>query len=218
MTTPVKVVCPHCERSMGLDAEKVPDRPVSYKCPGCQGRIVVDKEKLLGGGGASEVEETPREEDDGRAASSPERLALPPGATLPHGFLVAEDETLAAEIRRRLEPHDCRLENLDSAEVARQRALIEPPPLIVFGTSSVERPPLEALAPLTNLPPRERREVLVALVAGNVKTLDGNLAFLFGVDLLVNTKDLDRLPAALYEAVRYHHRLYRSFRAALEAL
>ena len=60
--------------------------------------------------------------------------------------------------------------------------------------------------------------MVLALVANNVKTLDGNLAFLFGVDLLVNAKDLDRLPAALYAAIRYHHRLYRPFLTALEAL
>ena len=214
MTTPVKVTCPHCERSMGLDAEKIPDRPVSYKCPGCQGRIVVDKQKLLSGGGGPPPD--PPESRDA-VSPSPEPLDLPPGTTLPHGLLVAREAALADEIRQCLEPYESRLELLESAEIARGRVLVEPPPLVVYGTGSVEKPPLDELAPLAGLPPRERREVFLVLVANNVKTLDGNLAFLFGVDLLVNRKDLDRLPSALWDALRYHHRLYRSFRGALEA-
>jgi hypothetical protein len=202
---------------MGLDAEKIPDRPVSYKCPGCQGRIVVDKQRLLAGGGTGEAV-TDSTDDAPRPDSSPERLDLPPGATLPHGFLVVEEEGMAGPIREHLEPLDCRLESLASAERARQRTLVEPPPLVVYAAGSVGKPPYDPLSPLTSLPPRERRAVFLALVASNVKTLDGNLAFLFGVDLLVNQKDLGRLPAALYEAMRYHHRLYRSYLTALEAL
>ena len=65
------------------------------------------------------------------------------------------------------------------------------------------------------LPPRERRRVFAVLVASNVKTLDGNLAFLYQVNLLLNRQHLQQAPGILYAALRSHQRLYQPFLAAL---
>ena len=241
----LRVTCQHCQRTTVIDSEKLPDQPVAFRCPGCQAKIVVDKRKLLATADAAgetahaaapAAEATAaavpaRSAAAGRAGGtadgdrstgplvvtpdSPLEMALPPGETLPPGFLVAEDAETGTQLRRALEPYDCILEPFADAAAARERALQEPPPLLVYVADAVTKPPYAPLEPLVTLPPRERRRTFAVLVAGNVKTLDGNLAFLYQVNLLLNRQHLAQAPGILYSALRSHQRLYRPFLAAL---
>jgi hypothetical protein len=253
----LRVTCQNCQRVTVVDSDKVPDQPVSYKCPACQSKVVIDKRKLL----AAERETAdpsatvalasmapppaaqpaparasapapaagpPAEPPAERAAAADRssgplvvppdsmlEMALPPGETLPPGLLVAEDRETGAQLRRILEPYDCNLEVIVDAAAARERALQDPPPLLIYVADAVTKPPFAPLEPLVGLPPRERRRSFFVLVAGNVKTLDGNLAFLYQVNLLLGRSHLSQAPGILYSALRAHQRLYRPFFAAL---
>ncbi|HET9765703.1 MAG TPA: hypothetical protein VFS60_02575 [Thermoanaerobaculia bacterium] len=233
----LRVTCQHCQRTTVVDSDKLPDQPVSFRCPGCQAKIVVDKRKLLAAAG--ETAHTPAaatttaarpaavagtsdaanaDRSTGPLVVTPEsplEMALPPGETLPPGFLVAEDAEAGAQLRRQLEPYDCVLELFADAATARERALQEPPPLLVYVADAVTKPPYAPLEPLVALPSRERRRTFAVLVAGNVKTLDGNLAFLYQVNLLLNRQHVAQAPGILYSALRSHQRLYKPFLAAL---
>ena len=77
------------------------------------------------------------------------------------------------------------------------------------------KPPYAPLEPLVTLPPRERRRTFAVLVASNVKTLDGNLAFLYQVNLLLNRQHVPQAAGILYSALRSHQRLDKPFLAAL---
>ena len=233
---PLRVTCQNCQRITVVDSEKVPDQPVSYRCPSCQSKVTIDKRKLLAGD-ATGVETPPA----GAAASAsaaatahPTRepghassgslivpsdalleMALPPGESLPPGLLVAEDREAGAQLKRWLEPYDCTLEPMADAAAARELALTDPPPLLVYVADAVTKPPYAPLEPLVTIPPRERRRSFVVLVASNVKTLDGNLAFLYQVDLLLNRQHLSQAPGIFHSALRAHHRMYKPFFAAL---
>ena len=225
----LRVTCQHCQRATVVDSEKLPDQPVSFRCPGCQAKIVVDKRKLLAAtDAAGEPARSAAAAGVSAAASadrssgalvvtpeSPLEMALPPGETIPPGFLVAEDAEAGAQLRRQLEPYDCTLELFADAASARERTLLEPPPLLVYVADAVTKPPYAPLEPLVSLPSRERRRTFAVLVAGNVKTLDGNLAFLYQVNLLLNRQHLQQAPGILYSALRSHQRLYKPFLAAL---
>jgi len=234
---PLRVVCQQCQRVTMLDSEKVPDQPVSYKCPQCGTKVVVDKRKLLGGGGetaaalagihaaADAVAATPppiAASAAGAARAMPEagsdpvlELTLPPGESLPPCILIAEDREAATQLQRILEPFDSTLETFTEPAAARERILQEPPPLVIWVATAVSKPPYGPLDVLGSLPPRERRAILLALVAENVKTLDGNLAFLYGANLLLGKRHLQQAPAILYAALRTHQRLYRPYLAAV---
>jgi hypothetical protein len=235
----LRVTCQHCQKVTVIDSEKVPDQPVSYRCPNCQSKVIIDKRKLLAqdageaapaaataaaapgpARAAAAAERTPSsgERASGSFAVAPDSLlemALPPGESIPPGLLVAEDKEAGAQIKRQLEPYDCVLETVADAATARERALLEPPPLILYAAETVSKPPYAAIEPLVSLPPRERRQVFVVLMANNVKTLDGNLAFLYGVNLLLSRQHLAQAPGILYSALRYHQRLYKPFLAAV---
>lgn len=224
----LRVTCQHCQRTTVVDSEKLPDQPVSFRCPGCQNKIAVDKRKLMAGNAAGETAPPPAAAAASAAASadrssgplvvtqeSPLEMALPPGETIPPGFLIAEDAEAGAQVRRALEPYDCALEPFADAAAARERALQDPPPLLVYVADAVTKPPYAPLEPLVALPPRERRRTFAVLVASNVKTLDGNLAFLYQVNLLLNRQHVAQAPGILYSALRSHQRLYKPFLAAL---
>jgi hypothetical protein len=256
----LRVVCQHCQRVTLVDSEKVPDQPVSFKCPSCQGKVVLDKRRLLRDGGeaasAREAEDTASmsaangAHDDGasgaaavpraaaaataRAAVTPGRpgapattpgagstadpvleLTLPPGATLPPCVIVAEEREVALQLQRVLEPFEAEVETFTDVTAARERIQQEPPPLVVWVAGAVGKPPHAPLDPIAGLPPRERRAILLVLVADNVKTLDGNLAFLYGVNLLLGRRHLPQAPGILYTALHAHRRLYRPFLAAV---
>lgn len=206
----LRVTCQHCQRTTVVDSDKLPDQPVSFRCPGCQNKILVDKRKLQAGADA--------DRSTGPLVTTPEsplEMALPPGETIPPGFLIAEDAEAGAQVRRTLEPYDCTLEPFADAAAARERVLQEPPPLLVYVADAVSKPPYAPLEPLVTLPPRERRRTFAVLVASNVKTLDGNLAFLYQVNLLLNRQHVVQAPGILYAALRSHQRLYQPFLAAL---
>ena len=39
----VKISCPHCSRGITVDASKLPAKKVSFACPGCKGKVVVEE-------------------------------------------------------------------------------------------------------------------------------------------------------------------------------
>jgi hypothetical protein len=232
----LRVTCQNCQRVTVVDSDKVPDQPVAYRCPSCQSKVVIDKRKLLSAEaeapsapavGAAPAARSGDSRDTGAASGerssgslvvAPDALlemSLPPGESIPPGFLVAEDRETAAQFRRQLEPYDCTLESFADAGTARERALQEPPALLAFVADAVTKPPYAPLEPLVTLPPRDRRRVFMVLVASNVKSLDGNLAFLYQVDLLLNRQHVPQAAGILYSALRSHQRLYRPFLAAL---
>ena len=235
----LRVTCQNCQRVTVVDSEKVPDQPVAYRCPSCQSKVVIDKRKLLaaadadvatapslgatpaaasGGGGRASTTAGDADRSSGSLVVAPDALlemTLPPGESIPPGFLVAEDREVGAQLRRQLEPYDCTLESFADAAAARERALQEPPALLAFVADAVTKPPYAPLEPLVSLPPRDRRRVFMVLVASNVKTLDGNLAFLYQVNLLLNRQHVPQAAGILYSALRSHQRLYKPFLAAL---
>lgn len=70
-------------------------------------------------------------------------------------------------------------------------------------------PPCEPLAALHRLPPDLRRRIFVALLADNVSSLNGQVAFLLQVNCLIASQDLPRLSQLLLRALLHQLRLYR---------
>lgn len=215
----VKISCPHCSRSITIDAAKLPKQRASFSCPGCKGKVVVDPAEVLASIPAQEPEITAPTAsfEDGNGGAAPVDLELPPGATLPPGVIIGNDASKIEKIQRVVEPFECKLEVLPDAESARARSQQDVPPLIFCVVDNVEKPPVQELAPLTSMSPTDRRRTLLILVADNLPTLDGKTAFLNLVNVTVATKDIEKIPTAVYTALDYHNRLHRPLFAALEA-
>ncbi len=228
--TILTIPCPHCAHASRVSAEKLPDRPVAFACPRCKKKVVADKRKLSGSPQAAPPAPGPGAPGraagpmGGATASPPSPLAVPPSiqtdrrflrlphdAVFPSGIIVGEDEATIEEVQKALRPHRCELERIDSAAQARQTILNEQPDLCIFVGGAISGPPYPPMAPLLGLPPAVRRRLYLALIADAARTLDGNMAFLFQVNLTVARADLGHLPAALYSGIDYHSRLYQPY-------
>ncbi len=146
----------------------------------------------------------------------PSDLGLPPGASLPPGFIVGEDTKAMEEIARALSPHGCTLRAFATVAEAHSKAIDDVPALIIYVAKRPQAPPIKAMQPFVELQPALRRRTFLVLVTDNLKTLDGTNAFFYQVNMLLNKKDIPSAAQCLFAGFQYHQRLYSSFLAALD--
>jgi hypothetical protein len=141
---------------------------------------------------------------------------LPRDASFPSGVIFGDDDAVIEEIRSKLAAMGSELERVESADVARQLIITEGTELCICVSSGEVKSPYKTIQPLIGLPPETRRQTYLALVADNVKTLDGTEAFVHQVNLVIGKPDVAHFEAALYSGIDYHHRLYRGYLQAIE--
>ncbi len=196
----MKIVCTNCQKPLSIDETKLPaDREVSFPCPACKTQLTVDR----------------RHPEGGRAAAVPAR---PPASAAEAHKQEEEHEGFGAKallvgadhpgIR-----HAAKLIGhvpvyLATAAEAREYFNQEFPPVVMLNPAQITPPPLEAMAPIVSVTPVDRRKAFYILFSDSLRTLDGNAAFLYGVNLVVAHKDLGAFPQIFKEAWGYHERLY----------
>jgi hypothetical protein len=203
----IRITCTSCQKPLSLDETKLPMREVAFPCPVCKVKLTVDRRQF----------ETAPAPDAPAAAETPQ----------PHGthdeddhaddfgakaLLVGNDHPAirqAAKLVGYLPVHHA------EATKARDYFNQELPQLVFFAPPAMGPPPLESMAPLLSIIPAERRKTFFVLVADNLRTLDGNAAFLYGVNLVVATKDLGQFSHIFREAHGAHERLYASMMAVI---
>src|SRR5207253_151767 len=105
-----------------------------------------------------------------------------------------------------------------TAAEAREFLMQEFPKVVFISPGQLTPPPIEAMQPIISLMPVDRRKSFFVLVADGLRTLDGNAAFLYGVNLVVAAKDLGSFPQIYREANAYHERLYGPMNSVLKSL
>ena len=184
----IKIVCPSCQKPLSLDEAKLP----------------VDRRNL---------------EMANAAAAAPATEAHPPDvAEDDEGFgakalIVGNDHPAlrqAAKLLGFVPMH------VADARQARDYFMQELPPVVILNPPQMTAPPLEGMGPIISLAPIDRRKAFFILVAENLRTLDGNAAFLYGVNLVVATKDLGALQQIYREASGHHERLYGAMTLAMK--
>lgn len=104
-----------------------------------------------------------------------------------------------------------------SADEARDAYYRDHPRLVVVVPQTMTPPPLAEMAPLLSVNPVDRRRGFFVLVADNLKTLDGNAAFLYGVNLVFATKDVGSFKKVYRDALDFHEKLYEHYNTVLTA-
>jgi hypothetical protein len=203
----IKIVCTSCQKPLSLDETKLPpNEAVSFPCPACKAKLSVDRRNL------------PAE-----SAPAPAAADTRPPAYVPHddedGFgakalIVGVDHPAlrqAAKLIGFLPVH------FPTPEQAREFYMQEYPQVVFIHPGQTSAPPLEGFQPIISLTPADRRRSFFVLFAENLRTLDGNAAFLYGVNLVVGTRDVAQFPQIYREAHAYHERLYAAMTAELKA-
>jgi hypothetical protein len=206
----IRITCTNCQKPLSLDETKLPMREVSFPCPVCKAKLTVDRSKL-----ESAQAETPAQP---QAAPPPQPQ---PGAQDDDdhandfgekALIVGKDDPVLRQAAKLIG-----FLPVVHAEPAKARAFFmqEFPHVVFVNPAQVTAPPLDAMAPIISLMPADRRKSFFILVADNLRTLDGNAAFLYGVNLVVATKDLPQFPEIYRDAHLAHERLYMSMNAVM---
>ena len=203
----IRITCTNCQKPLSLDETKLPpNKEVAFPCPVCKERITVDSRKLQN---PAEVAQAPvpapqpsQHHDDDDHENEFGAKALIVGADNP---AIRQSAKLIGYLP------------VYHAEAAKAREFFnqELPQVVFVNPAQMTAPPLEAMAAIMSIVPSERRRAFFVLVADNLRTLDGNAAFLYGVNLVVATKDLPQFPQIFRDAHAAHERLYASMFAVL---
>lgn len=191
----IRITCTNCQKPLSLDETKLPpDKEVAFPCPVCKTRLTVDRRTL------SAPTAPPDQEDDHENELGAKAV------------IVGKDDPALRQAAKLIgflpvfysEPAK-----------AREFFMQEFPHVVFIHPPQMTAPPLETMAPIISLIPADRRKSFFVLVADNLRTLDGNAAFLYGVNLVVAKKDLAQFPDIYREAHNAHERLYASMNAVI---
>lgn len=237
----MKIVCPKCQKKLNIPDNKVPsDRDVSFKCPGCQHPITVNKS-----------------ENQSALTDMPKFDGLPDSTPPPPGFL-EETQTVAythspkesaKNIKAAAEALEDEMEILAEGSL---RALVADPDNLEFispilrkmsylitAVRSVEEAinkiqfnfynlillneRFDKSDPKNNVVHKyveglvmdDRRRMFVVLTGKNFKTLDNMTAFAKSANLVVNVSDFSNFELILKKSMNDNDSFYRAFKKLL---
>ena len=198
----IKIVCTSCQKPLSLDETKLPMKEVTFPCPACKTKLSVDRRKLEAPAAAptGSEEAAASQDDEGFGAKA---------------LIVGNDSPplrQAAKLVGFIPTH------IATAQQARDYYLQEFPPVVLLNPAQITAPPLESMQPIISLTPNDRRKSFFILVSENLRTLDGNAAFLYGVNLIVAQKDLGAFQQIYRDALGYHERLYSAMNSVAKAM
>jgi predicted Zn finger-like uncharacterized protein len=191
--------CPKCRKQLSVPDDKVPATQFTVKCPQCTHPITVDPKvspaakasvapSPAGFAGAEPSEEYDVADDFGEKA-----------------LLVGIDSQTIRQVVKSLGLVPI---HMAAPDAARDYFVREYPAIVFLLPQQLTPPPLADYAPLLSVSPMDRRKGFFILVAENLRTFDGNAAFLYGVNLIVAAKDLGSFPTIYRDAMSFHNRLY----------
>lgn len=218
----IRIHCHACHRPILVDENKLPMREVIFPCPACKAALTVDRRNVAQA--AASPVAAPAASPAPAAAQKQASNPLPPQASAPpseeESQAILEDDLAAKALivgvdspaaRQAAESLGFQPVHFPTVEACREYYLQEYPSLVFLCPVHITRPPLEELAPMTNFGPSDRRRSFFVLVADGLRTLDGNAAFFYNVNLVVASKDVGSIQQIYRDAEAHHRRMYYSF-------
>jgi hypothetical protein len=197
----ITVSCSNCRKAITIDETKVGPRVVTFPCPACKASVTVDGRNPQDSAASAPAPAPASSAEEDHENEFGEKALI----------VGADDPALrqAAKLIGFLPVHQ------PEAPKAREYYLQEFPHVVLINPAQITPPPLDAMSALISLVPADRRKSFFILVADGLRTLDGNAAFLYGVNLVVAKKDLPQFPQIYREAHAAHERFYGSMNAML---
>ena len=207
----IKIVCTNCAKPLSLDETKLPpNKEVVFPCPVCKTKLTVDRRNLEAGAPEAAAPAAAPAHDSHHDGHADDEDGFGSKALIVGNDLAALRQ--AAKLIGFLPVY------MATPQQARDYYMQEFPQVVFLNPAQVTQPPLQDFAPIVSLMPPDRRKSFFILVAENLRTLDGNAAFLYGVNLIVATKDLPQFPQIYRDAHTYHERLYAAVSSVTKAI
>jgi len=215
----MEIKCSSCDKSINIPDGKVPkDKTFSITCPGCKNKIKVDQHLSLPTAteedtiDATAIAESPAffQDDDEEPVFYDENDKV---------ALVLDDQNKKDWISA-LESLEYKIEFAKSPEHAVHKikftqfhliALNENFGNVPLGKSAIYKS-------LSEMPMSTRRKMFAALVGGKFKTTNNMQALAASVNVVINQKDMAKLPRILKQAIAGNDLFYKNFKEVLVAL
>ena len=216
----MQVTCNACQRSMNILDEKLPkDQAFSITCPGCKNKIKVDQhlktpdpptppqqEEALDTAGMV-VDQEEFEDDELVIYDENDQLAL------------ILDETNQSAWTQALESRDYKIQYAKSPEHAVHKMKFTHFHFIAlhenYGNKDLDNNTVYKT--LIELPMVTRRNIFVALIGKNFKTLKNMQAFQKSVNVVINEKDINKLEDVLKKSISEIEIFYKVFKETLHS-
>ena len=216
----MQVTCNACQRSMNILDEKLPkDQAFSITCPGCKNKIKVDQhlktpdpptppqqEEALDTAGMV-VNQEEFEDDELVIYDENDQLAL------------ILDETNQSAWTQALESRDYKIQYAKSPEHAVHKMKFTHFHFIAlhenYGNKDLDNNTVYKT--LIELPMVTRRNIFVALIGKNFKTLKNMQAFQKSVNVVINEKDINKLEDVLKKSISEIEIFYKVFKETLHS-
>ena len=203
----IKIVCTNCQKPLSLDETKLPMKEVTFPCPVCKTKLAVDRRNL-----ESALPATPP--PSGMTSAPPAEGGQDDESFGDKALLVGTDSPVLRQAAKLI---GYATQYTPTPQQARDYYMQEFPPIVMLNPAQLTPPPLESMQPIISLTPADRRKSFFILFSDNLRTLDGNAAFLYGVNLIVAPKDLGSFAQIFRDAYTYHERLYAPMNSVLKA-
>ena len=217
----METVCEHCKAKLNIPDKKIPkNKAVRIACPKCKKKMTVDGSKKHNETGRFhlsfiESSQTGESTDDRYGYgdySDDEALGFfEEGTKL--GLVMEGNSEQTDKIRMAIGQLGYKAISAPNIRDAIGRMRFHHFDLVIlsdgFDGQSFERNPV--LSYLNNISMAIRRRMFVVLMGEGFKTMDDMMAFALSANLVVNTKELDKLLAILKRAISDYEKFYKVF-------
>ncbi len=217
----MEIQCENCQAKFNIPDEKIPKgQRVVIPCPKCKNKMTIDTRYPEQYNQTQEVEQRPEPEQTAADAGYDygEDSALEffeEGVKI--ALLILDDRAEAEKVEKAVEELGYKYVSPKTNREAISKMRFHQFDLIILsdgfeGIEFEQSPILHYLNPLSMA---VRRKIFLVLIGDNLKTMDNMMAYSMSANVVVNRKDLDKLPAVLKKAVSENERFYKVFRDVL---
>ncbi len=226
----MEVTCTHCGTKLNLPDDKIPkDQVVRINCPKCKNKITIDPQKSLTKGPSPDesIKETgkssPEPTESGRKIEGPEGDAgyndysgdealdfFDEGVKLALGMA---DDAVGEKIKAHVEELGYRYVSAPDIRDALGKLRFHHFDIIFladgFDGQDLRNNPV--MNYLNHMSMSSRRRIFVALMGDKFKTMDDLMAYALSADMVVNSKDVEKLSSLLKRGLSEHEKFYKVF-------
>ncbi|UCF57440.1 MAG: zinc-ribbon domain-containing protein [Deltaproteobacteria bacterium] len=202
----MEITCEHCKTKLNIPDEKIPkNKALRISCPKCKKRMTLDTPKAAPKDSENDKYGYGDYTDDEALTFYEEGTKL--------ALVMDNNPEQSEKIKTAVEQLGYNFISAPNTRDAIGRMRFHHFDLIIlsdgFDGQGLENSPV--LNYLNNISMSVRRRVFVALVGERFKTMDNMMAFAMSANVVINTKEQDKLSAILKRAISDNEKFYKVF-------
>ena len=207
----MEVICSSCNTKLNVPDEKIPkDQIVKINCPKCKNKISIVPP------GADEEAPPSQENDSYEDSSSDDSLDYYDDEV--KLALAMVDENISDKVKSEVEEYGYKFVGTPNTRDALSKLRYHHFNLIILGEGfdgqEITGGPI--MNYLNHLGMSSRRRIFLTIISDKYKTMDDMMAFSLSANMIVNSKDLEKLSTLLKRGISDYEKFYKVFMDTLK--